>query len=127
MKSLSKSLILVVDDNKDILFNIRLLLEAKGYDIITMESGIEAISILSESRKLPDLIISDISMPELNGDEAIPLIKESKMNASTPIFVLSGSLDEKLFLSLKDKIEKAFLKPIDMNEVSEYAESFLNK
>jgi CheY-like chemotaxis protein len=62
-------LILIVDDNKDILFHIGMILENNDYQIKTAKNGAKAIEILSELEKLPELIISDIMMPVMDGYE----------------------------------------------------------
>lgn len=62
-----KPLILVVDDNEDILLNIQVTLEFNDYEVITAKNGIEGLNVLSELKKSPDLIISDIMMPEMDG------------------------------------------------------------
>ncbi|MFX1238869.1 MAG: response regulator, partial [Promethearchaeota archaeon] len=59
------SLILVIDDNKDILFYVKLILESHGFNVETAENGKEALQILSKVQGLPDLIVSDIIMPEM--------------------------------------------------------------
>ena len=64
-----KPLILVVEDNSDLLFNLRLILESNNYKPITARNGKEALKILSELDQAPDVIISDIMMPEMDGYE----------------------------------------------------------
>ena len=59
-----ESTILIVDDNHDILYNLNLTLKLNGYNVITAENGIKAIDLLKECEVIPDLIISDIAMPE---------------------------------------------------------------
>ena len=54
-----KPLVLVVDDNKDILFNLKLLLESNNYLVETAETGEDALTILSDLETPPDIIISD--------------------------------------------------------------------
>lgn len=117
--------ILIIDDDDGLRASLSMALQQKGYLIEEATNGIDGI--LKSKERQYDLIISDISMPELDGNDAIPQIKESENNALTPIMVLSGSLDEPLYLSLKQYIAKAFLKPIDPFEVATSVQKFLEK
>ncbi|KKL66858.1 hypothetical protein LCGC14_2140790, partial [marine sediment metagenome] len=62
-------MLLIVDDNEDILFNLKIMLETRGYDVLTATSGKEALEMLSSLENLPEVIISDIMMPSMNGYE----------------------------------------------------------
>ncbi|RMH71872.1 MAG: response regulator [Gemmatimonadetes bacterium] len=56
-------LILVVEDESSIRTGISMILETQGYDIISAENGLQAVEILRQHRPLPDLILSDITIP----------------------------------------------------------------
>ena len=62
-----KPLILVVEDNDDILLNIKLTLEFNNFDVITANNGKEGLKVLNDQKKVPEIIISDIMMPEMDG------------------------------------------------------------
>lgn len=66
--------ILVIDDDHLVVKTIGKLLEAEGYEVITSESGQEALTII-ENDSL-DLVISDIRMPGMNGVETINVKKK---------------------------------------------------
>ncbi len=72
-----KSLILLVDDDKDLLFTVRLLLEENDYEVITASNGKKALNLLSAAERLPDVIISDVNMPEMDGLEFFHYISEN--------------------------------------------------
>lgn len=124
-----KPKILVVEDNQDILFNIQLILNLNGYEVETALNGEEAVKILSQMVSLPDLILSDIIMPKMNGYE---FFKELSTNAkyrnipfifasakSTPEDIRLGKLigaqdyitkpfrEKELLEKIHDKIDKA--------------------
>ena len=71
-----KPLILVVEDNKDILFSIKLILEENGFQVITAENGEKALKLLNELEAPPEVIISDIMMPKMNGYDFFKAIFE---------------------------------------------------
>ena len=85
--------ILAVDDEKDILFTLVAIGEVAGFTIITVDTGNEALKILSEGPF--DLVMVDYHMPTMNG---LKLVKEiRKINAQVPILVLT--VDQSVELS----------------------------
>ena len=82
--------ILVVEDNESILFNISLVLKLNNYDVITAVNGKKALEMLSNNRNLPDLIISDILMPEMNGYVLLENIKRNENWKIIPFIFLSA-------------------------------------
>ncbi|TFF86148.1 MAG: response regulator [Promethearchaeota archaeon] len=83
-------LILVVDDEIDILENIKLLLEINNYKVITANNGLEALEVLSKLDENPDLIVSDISMDEMDGYEFFKEVSNNPNWYHTPFIFLSG-------------------------------------
>ena len=84
------SLILIVDDDDDILLNLHITLEFNDYEVISAKNGKEAIKILRELDRLPELIISDILMPELNGYELFKSVSENPIWNRIPFIFISG-------------------------------------
>lgn len=77
--------ILIADDDPQILRALRILLSARGYEIVTARTGAEALS--HAVKQLPDLVMLDLGMPELNGVEVIQALRGW---SSVPILVVSG-------------------------------------
>ncbi|MHA2060066.1 MAG: response regulator [Candidatus Ranarchaeia archaeon] len=106
-------LVLAVDDNHDILFNLKLTLELNGYRVITANNGEEGLDVLSKSHEIPSLILSDIMMPEMNGYD---FFKETAQNhewSQIPFIFLSARASEKdvrfgKMLGVDDYITKPF-------------------
>src|SRR5580692_6978901 len=69
--------ILVVDDEASIRRITRLFLERAGYDVLEAAGAFEAIGLLDAGRGL-DLLISDLSMPGLNGDEMVSRLRVTR-------------------------------------------------
>ena len=78
--------ILFVDDDRDILAMVRQYLTIKGYDITTVDNGIEAIGIVKE--KQIDIVFTDYKMPEFNGLELLVAIK--KYRPQTEVIIVTG-------------------------------------
>lgn len=85
-----KSLILVVEDNLDLLYNLNILLESNDYKPITAKNGKEALEILSRLEEIPEIIISDIMMPEMDGYEFFKAITNDPRWNRIPFIFLSA-------------------------------------
>ena len=85
-----KPIILVVEDNVDLLYNLNLLLESNNYKPITAKNGKEAIEILSTLGEIPDIIISDIMMPKMDGYEFFKVISNEPRWNRIPFLFLSA-------------------------------------
>jgi len=115
MQAASQSVILLVDDNEDILFHLRFLLESNGYNVKTAANGKAALKILSELENPPDLIISDIMMPGMNGYEFFTAVSNNpKCNRIPFLFLTAKSTPEDIrlgkILGVDDYITKPFKK-----------------
>lgn len=83
--------ILVVEDNYDFRSYLQSILEGH-YKVLTAMNGIEALKILD--KEMPDLIISDIMMPEMNGLEFVNSLRTKKQYQHLPIIFLSAKNDD---------------------------------
>jgi two-component system cell cycle response regulator DivK len=80
-----KSRILVVEDNSDVRRLMALVLGRSGYEVVEAATGIEA---LDQTRAMhPDLIIMDLSIPKMTGDEVTARIKADPATQNIPIVV----------------------------------------
>ena len=107
--------ILVVDDqklNRDLL---KIMLEQQHYDVVTACNGIEALEVLDSGPV--DIVLLDVIMPEMDGYETAPKIKQRSKDVYLPIIFIT-SLDDKesfercLALGGDDFIHKPFDKII---------------
>ena len=85
-------LLFIVDDNDSNLTMAASILE-NDFRVLTMPSAIKMFSILE--KKLPDLILLDVEMPEMTGLEAIVKLKENPAWKAIPVIFLTGMNDEK--------------------------------
>jgi len=108
-----KPLILVVEDNLDLLYNLNILLESNNYKPVTAKNGKEAIEILSNLEEIPDVIISDIMMPEMDGYEFFKIISNEPRWNRIPFLFLSALINPKdirfgRLLGVDDYLTKPF-------------------
>ena len=83
--------ILIVDDTLENLLSLSATLSENGYTVQSVVSGSMALTVAS--RILPDLILLDIKMPDMDGYEVCKLFKESELTRDIPIIFLSGLHD----------------------------------
>ena len=84
--------ILVVEDSVEVLNNITQLLRMKGYKAFNAENGLAGLEIAK--RELPDLIISDIMMPKLDGYGLLNELKKNSNTAFIPFIFLTAKTDK---------------------------------
>ncbi len=85
----SKGTVLLVDDSKALLGLISNILTAEGYNVISTFSGAEAIQVATE--QIPDLVLLDRNMPDMDGIEVCIQLKKDKKTARIPIVFLTGT------------------------------------
>ncbi|WP_255066689.1 response regulator [Lacihabitans sp. LS3-19] len=108
--------ILVVDDNPDLLLFMEQLLEREGYKVYMARSGSEALKMLNVVR--PDLLITDLVMPEIDGKELLTKARENTFFAELPIIFLTASANEETRLELLEMgIDDFLKKPFEKREL----------
>ena len=102
--------ILVVDDEKGVCYSFKRILGRHGYDVITALSGHEAIE--KAGREHPDLVIMDVTMPDIDGLETLKRLKAHNPNL-TVIIMTANSTSEKAIKAMKYGAYNYFTKPVD--------------
>lgn len=104
----NKYKILLVEDDRNISYFVQTLLETNDYQAITAESCQQGILMFSSH--VPDLVVLDLGLPDLDGEEFIRIVRRT---SRVPIIVLSARTEEEdkvaaLDLGANDYIEKPF-------------------
>jgi CheY-like chemotaxis protein len=119
--------ILVVDDEPTILKTAALVLASGGYEVHTARDGFEALTVLRGS--LPDILISDLSMPNMSGFELLSVVR--RRFPHLPVIAISGQYNgtapagliadaffskghynpEELFATISELLEQAPIRP----------------
>jgi CheY-like chemotaxis protein len=89
MPVMSLKRILVVDDDPDVRFLLRLLFERVGYEVREAQNGISALIRVKEA--MPDLVVTDITMPVMDGAQLIERLKSDERTAALPIVAITGT------------------------------------
>src|SRR5258707_6368766 len=87
--------ILIVDDNEDNRYTLQLLLETDGHErIVCAASGNEAIALIEKEKF--SLILLDLMMPDLNGDEVLKVIRSDPDKRDIPVIMISADTVDKV-------------------------------
>lgn len=104
--------ILLVDDSPTVLNFTGKMLARRGYEVITKVDGQEAYDyLLDPSTHMPDVIISDIEMPNKNGITLIKELRELKRFQNVPIIIISASAEKHFEMMSKGLIQGFLHKP----------------
>jgi DNA-binding response OmpR family regulator len=117
--------IALVEDDKPIRLMYKMKLEKAGYKVFVAENGLEGYKMVE--RNLPDLILLDIKMPIMNGDEMLKKVRETTWGSTMKVIILTNlSKDESpsilKLLNINRYIVKAHFTP---NEIVEIVEDVL--
>ena len=122
---MQKPVILVVDDEQDVLTIMQDFLEMSGYSVITADNGPDACTLAKS--KTPDLIILDITMPDMDGGQVAQQLEDTPETKDIPIIFLTGLLskDDEKHTGNKVGGKIMFAKPCDFNELVKQIENLL--
>ena len=123
--------ILVVDDDPDMRDAITIILESRGYQIVTAQDGLEALANLKAEK--PDLMMLDLLMPKMDGFAVLKELQDARWSKyrEIPILVLSSVREEasrrryELETALKLEVADYVEKPISPDVLLERVEKLL--
>lgn len=108
--------ILVVDDEPLLRRLLRSMLERGGFDVDEAQNGRDALSKIQ--RKIPDLLIVDYMMPEMDGPDICRAVREQSNTAHVPVIMLSARTDERTErVSLEAGADLCLQKPMGFREL----------
>ena len=118
--------ILYIEDNPDNRMLVRRVLQAEGYTVIEAKDGPTGIRIATE--QIPDLILMDINLPDVDGYEITARIKQLPGLARVPVIALTanvmrGDREKTLAAGCDGYIQK----PIDIDQLPAQIEHFLKR
>ena len=121
-----KKKILVIEDDVDFRNLLRIHLSLAGYALEVAEDGVEGGNALLE--RPPDLVLSDLNMPFLNGFELLSLMRTDERTAAIPVILLSGRRDDDTVSKAMDLGAADFMtKPVTREDLLESIRACLAK
>jgi pilus assembly protein CpaE len=119
--------ILCVDDDDSIRKLCSVYLTKRGFRIEAAANGVEALSLIA-SKGAPDVVITDVNMPLMNGLELVKRLREDRKTARTPIIVLSAAKQEQDILAGYSHGADDYIgKPIDLAVLAAKIETILRQ
>lgn len=121
-----KKKILVVDDEDDILHFLELVLQEKGYGVITASGGHEALTRAQIDK--PDLVLLDIMMPQMDGWEVLKLLRVDEETSRIPVAMLSARIEAKdRVQGLQEGAIDYICKPFSLQELFEKIDTIFHQ
>ena len=114
--------ILIIDDDRDLVQGLRLVLEGKGYRIVTAFDGVAGLN--AAERELPDLVLVDMMMPKKSGFLVLEAIK--KEGGPRVIMMTANESTRHREYAEKLGVDDYFIKPIEMDPLLASVRSLLN-
>jgi CheY-like chemotaxis protein len=108
----SLSTVMVVDDDPETRSLLRMILEADGHVVVEAMHGAQALEIIGPD-PMPDVVVTDLMMPVLNGPELIGRLQSQPRTAAIPIIVVSASSTDALALQASGLVQAIVTKPFD--------------
>jgi len=121
-----KARILIIEDDLGFRDLLRIHLSAAGYKVQVAEDGVAGGRALLEQP--PELIVSDVNMPFLDGFELLSLMRSDERTASIPVILLSGRSDGDTMAKAVELGAADFLtKPVTRDQLLESVEACLER
>ncbi len=117
-----KKKIMICDDDPGILEVLEMMLEIEGYTVFTESNSTNLIKQISAD--LPDLLLMDLWMPVLSGDQLLRTIRSTEPLRNLPVIILSASVDGN-DIATRAGADAFIAKPFDMDDIAMKIEKML--
>ena len=107
--------ILVVEDNPDALEMLSFILTGEGFSVITAEDGLQALDMVKSHQ--PDLIVTDVNLPNLDGIELTKRLREQFHSTTLPVVVVSAFGSDVLADAIDAGANGALQKPMQTDSL----------
>jgi two-component system chemotaxis response regulator CheY len=118
--------ILLLEDNVELRTLLHQALELKNYDILSAGTGLEGLTLLNDTGIIPDAIICDLNMPEMDGATFIRHVRAKPEWAQAYIVILSGSEEDRM-LALETGANHYIQKPFSIFGLANLLEANISK
>ena len=123
---MSNIIVMVVDDSVTIRKSAEMFLTKAGFDVVLVNDGLDALACIEEVN--PDLVFIDVLMPNVDGLEAVQIIKRNSKFKNTPVIFLSSKDSEfdkakGIMVGASAYLTKPFTKEGIIGVVNEYVKA----
>lgn len=116
-----------IEDEAEMIDLVRLILGRRGYTVLGANGGREGLDLIR--KELPDLVLLDLMMPDMDGWDVYHQIKSEELTCDTPVIVITAkaqNIDKILGLRIA-KVEDYISKPFSPQELLERVEQVLSR
>lgn len=123
---MSKKQVLICDDNQDLLQILSMSLnQLPQVQVVSLSNGKGIMKYLDQTHNIPDLLIVDLMLPDLEGDDVIILLRKKKKFAQLPIILMSG-----VIYNIENRAKAVgandfLLKPFSIKDLKEKVANYL--
>lgn len=106
---------MIVDDEKDVLFLLKVIMQKEGFEVIEASNGLEAYNKITDKENpvRPDVIILDIMMPEMDGYTFQTKLQEIEEFKNIPIIILTAKGQTRDLFEMASNVHAFLEKPFD--------------
>lgn len=107
--------IMVIDDEKELLFLLKILIEKEGHEVVEAGNGLEAYNMLTDLKNpvKPDLILLDIMMPQMDGYTFQAKLQETEELKNIPIIIITAKGQTKELFEMSPNVYFFLEKPFE--------------
>jgi two-component system cell cycle response regulator DivK len=121
---MGKTKVLYIEDNLDNMTLVKRVLEVEGYEVIEAETGRDGLA--KAMQKIPDIVITDINLPDIDGYEVTESLKKDRKTAHIPVIAMTANVMKKDRQNVLEAGCDGYIsKPIDIDDLPAQIESFL--
>jgi DNA-binding response OmpR family regulator len=127
MNNITVRHIVCIEDEPEMIDLIQLILSRRGFEVLGAPGGKEGLKLVRE--KLPDLVLLDLMMPDMDGWEVYQQMKAEESTRNIPVIVVTAkaqNIDKVLGLHIA-KVDDYIAKPFGPQELIDSVEKVLNK
>jgi CheY-like chemotaxis protein len=117
--------ILVVDDDEDVRTMLCIVLSAEGYRVTGAADGLEALALIRRDGP-PALVLVDLMMPRMNGEDLIKTMTQDPMLARVPVAIISGQMTTRTPAQAPAVIAR-LVKPVEIDELLTLVQRFADQ
>ena len=122
--TLKKATVLLADDNRDMREYVQRLLSAR-FHVVAAENGLDALQ--KAQAGAPDLVLSDVMMPEMDGFQLLAALRKNRATSSVPVILLSARAgEESLIEGMQSGADDYLVKPFTARELLARVEAHVN-
>jgi two-component system, chemotaxis family, chemotaxis protein CheY len=124
---IEKKKILLIEDDESTSTSLALLFELEGLEVISAQDGLDGFEKAANSRPSPDVILTDIDTPNMNGLEFIRLVKADTSIRHIPVIAMTAATRDVLAKAAALGAIATYQKPFDFEQLLETIRQLLPK